>query len=464
MLDADTMRQLADPDPARDDAHRSTVAPRFWMGVASVVLALAACTSAPGLVPPCTDGETRVCACADGASSTQRCSAGSFQQCACAARDAGLDAPPSEASATIGPEGGALSSIDSAVELRIPPGALSAPVTIRIGPAGATAAGAVGRAYEIGPSGTRFSSAATVAFRYDPAALGSVDARRLTISTFVDGAWQPLEGVAVNSTEHVVTGATTHLSTYALTEVAAVTDGGSGDDGATPDATPAADAPSGPFADLYLYRSNGITPLAGARACVTGHPELPCVTTDSAGSALLAIPADVAFEIEISRAGYVPLLIPSDTRGESVRPHLALLSMLTTGEAALLAAAVGTTIDPAMGFVYFAVINRFTGTGVADCTASLSTGSGTGPVYFARSPDPSIPVVPALGAQDTSLGSGFFYSVAPGEVEITFGNGTPSPMCPFRKIPGWGWGTSQTNRYRIPVRAGHVSAIDVWCA
>lgn len=136
-------------------------------------------------------------------------------------------------SAAIGPQGGSVKTSDNNVEVQIPAGALDQTTTITIAPATAPIAGAIGQAYEIGPTGTQFNQPITLLLRYEPQTLGSTAATSLVIATVSGGQWQPIQDIAVDTSGHSVSGTTTHLSIYALTTPAGQADGGTGPDLAT---------------------------------------------------------------------------------------------------------------------------------------------------------------------------------------------------------------------------------------
>ena len=116
----------------------------------------------------------------------------------------------------VGAQGGTASSADGMVSLRIPPGALSADVSIAITPATGAPAGAVGSAYSISPEGTTFAVPAELSFAYDPSQLGGAPASALVVATDSNGHWQPQAGSAVDTGSHHVGALTTHLSIWAI--------------------------------------------------------------------------------------------------------------------------------------------------------------------------------------------------------------------------------------------------------
>jgi hypothetical protein len=118
-----------------------------------------------------------------------------------------------EASArTIGASGGTVTSSDGALTLTVPAGALSNSVPITINVAASAPSGFLGKAYDIGPTGTQFLRPVGLAFQYD-AAFG--DPGALSIATVNgSGAWVPLPLSVADMTS--VRAMTTHLSYYGV--------------------------------------------------------------------------------------------------------------------------------------------------------------------------------------------------------------------------------------------------------
>ena len=124
------------------------------------------------------------------------------------------------ASATVGTTGGMVATADGALQVVIPAGALPSDVTVTVAPATPPATGSVGTVYEIGPTGTHFSTPITLTLQYDPTKLGGTDPAMLRVATFASGSWQMLPGAHVDTQTKTVSGLTTHLSPYALVSAA----------------------------------------------------------------------------------------------------------------------------------------------------------------------------------------------------------------------------------------------------
>src|SRR3954454_8199068 len=121
----------------------------------------------------------------------------------------------------VGPSGGAVSSSDGNLAVKIPAGALPADVTITTEAATAPAAGSVGTVYEIGPTGTQFAMPVTLTLHYDMSALGGAAESSLRVATFAGGSWQLLPGAVATEQAKTVSGVTTHLPPYAIVSEAA---------------------------------------------------------------------------------------------------------------------------------------------------------------------------------------------------------------------------------------------------
>jgi hypothetical protein len=100
--------------------------------------------------------------------------------------------------------------------MTVPSGALPSNTTITIEEIAAPVGGALGKTYEIGPTGTQFVEPVTLSFKYTAADLAGADPSDLEVATVVDGAWVGLTGGSVDATAQLVTGQTTHLSPYGI--------------------------------------------------------------------------------------------------------------------------------------------------------------------------------------------------------------------------------------------------------
>jgi len=125
--------------------------------------------------------------------------------------------------AFIGPAGGTATAPNGNSSATIPAGALATSLAITVTPVAnpqADARLAPGTAYDFGPTGTTFASPVTLAITYNPATLpaGTIQSQ-LRVHKLIGSVWTPLAGSTVNTSTHVVTGATSSFSTYAVLEV-----------------------------------------------------------------------------------------------------------------------------------------------------------------------------------------------------------------------------------------------------
>ena len=148
------------------------------------------------------------------------------------------------AAQTIGAMGGTVTSADGALTVAVPPGALGTDLKITVQEISAPEPGAIGKTYEIGPTGTQFEMPVTLSFKYTPADLGVTAAEDLEVATIVDGAWSALAGDTVDVSASIASGTTMHLSPYGLIakshgasdEASTGKDSGSGSDATADDA------------------------------------------------------------------------------------------------------------------------------------------------------------------------------------------------------------------------------------
>ena len=123
--------------------------------------------------------------------------------------------PPASPPNRIGAAGGSVSEPGGRATLTVPANALSSAVTITITTAAATPAGAIGTAYEIGPSGTVFATPASLRLRYDNSAIpAGTSLAQLRVATVRNGEWVPLPTTAGAGSELV--GEVPHLSVFGV--------------------------------------------------------------------------------------------------------------------------------------------------------------------------------------------------------------------------------------------------------
>ena len=199
-------------------------------------------------------------------------------QCSSKSSDGGgTTVPP--ASQVVGTTGGTVRSGDGSVVVSVPKGALDHDVTISIAAATSPLAGAVGTVYEIGPTGTTFAVPVTIAIHADASA-GAPSSLR--VATVEGGAWRALSSPSFDAASATVSGATSHLSPYALIA-------GSADDAGTdrPTCTGAAadGPPGGPYPRCATSSPCSHYPGSSVASCTdtpTGY-EATCCPGDAGG-------------------------------------------------------------------------------------------------------------------------------------------------------------------------------------
>jgi hypothetical protein len=134
----------------------------------------------------------------------------------------------------VGASGGDVATADGLLTVSVPSGALPADTTITISEIASPASGAIGKAYEIGPSGTQFAVPVTLKFKYAGDDLLGNDPSSLEVATIVGSDWVALSGNAVDTSTQIASGQTTHLSPYGIHAKSKGNDHDGG--GTTPDA------------------------------------------------------------------------------------------------------------------------------------------------------------------------------------------------------------------------------------
>jgi len=120
--------------------------------------------------------------------------------------------------------GGVIVTPDGAVRLDVPLNAVSTDVKVSIVsadsdslPAASTAL--AGTAFEFGPAGLQFVTAATLSIRYNPTLTNALEARRLRLHRLVAGAWVPVSGSTVDTATSLATGPIAGFSIYAVAPI-----------------------------------------------------------------------------------------------------------------------------------------------------------------------------------------------------------------------------------------------------
>ncbi len=161
------------------------------------------------------------------------------------------DGPTEPAEGSIGPEGGTL-ELDGEAKLAIPAGALADTVDFSIEENGSPTAPPANKqfvtgAYNVEPSGTAFTTPATITLEYDEGDLAGEDERSIVIYTDDGRGWEALT-TTVNESDNEASAEIDHLSEF----VAAVDIGSSAD---------------GVFAALRINR--GVIKMPGMEPIIT---------------------------------------------------------------------------------------------------------------------------------------------------------------------------------------------------
>jgi hypothetical protein len=124
----------------------------------------------------------------------------------------------------VGPNGGTVVGLSGKVKLTVLPKSVSDPVPITIAALDAWPSGALGRAFQIDPSGLMFAKGATLVYHYDDE-IGDNDPSELRLALASGTVWTPLES-SVDAAAHTVSAQLQHLSVYGLLGRPAAKDAG----------------------------------------------------------------------------------------------------------------------------------------------------------------------------------------------------------------------------------------------
>jgi uncharacterized protein YjdB len=118
------------------------------------------------------------------------------------------------------PVGGTVSAAGGQVTLVFPPGAVTQQITVTVDPAASTPPNTrfvASTAFEFGPAGTRFGSAAGLTIQYDPGDVpAGVMENDLRLHTVVSGSWGEVPGSSVDLVGKSITGQIDGFSTYGV--------------------------------------------------------------------------------------------------------------------------------------------------------------------------------------------------------------------------------------------------------
>ncbi|OGW44344.1 MAG: hypothetical protein A2132_03750 [Nitrospirae bacterium RBG_16_43_11] len=123
-------------------------------------------------------------------------------------------------SKSISPNGGVVTSSDGKAKIIVPSGALNQSSDITVAAISNQPSGNIGTAYEFGPDGTTFSQPVTIFISYAETSLPfGVSESDIKLGRVTNNQWQAITDSAVDTVANVVSGTTTHLSTYGVMAV-----------------------------------------------------------------------------------------------------------------------------------------------------------------------------------------------------------------------------------------------------
>lgn len=112
--------------------------------------------------------------------------------------------------------GGTVTSTDGRASVIVPAGAVSNPLTLSIEPVSGMQ-GNVGTAYDFNPDGLSFALPVTITIQYDDADVGqNVDENDLMLAMWTGTNWSQVLGSGSDPVSNIVSGETTHFSTYGI--------------------------------------------------------------------------------------------------------------------------------------------------------------------------------------------------------------------------------------------------------
>ena len=204
-----------------------------------------------------------------------------------------------------------------------------------------------------------------------------------------------------------------------------------------------------------------ITPLDGVMVCVVQHSEIPCVTTDAAGTFTLAkVGPGENLAFSFTRTGYYGVVLLAHTGTGAL--HLPTANLSTdAAETAFFQAAGWTYPSADQGILHVHV----EGAGQTSCDGlgqnTLTSSAGATAVYEKTCADANTPggPDPTLAATTTSGNADFM--VAPGAVDAT--DTTSNLLCDLAPFPGWGWSAPQSGSVAALVLAGHETIVAMQC-
>jgi hypothetical protein len=190
-----------------------------------------------------------------------------------------------------------------------------------------------------------------------------------------------------------------------------------------------------------------------ANVCVHDQPEIPCVTTDSAGHFSFDLPVNRELAVTVRGEGLASTVFGVSTTTRDLTDSSLSLEKAETVAARYAAFGVKYPDDD-RGFVLVRdEVQGADGAGIDGLTMSMLPSTGKGPFYFEANSNPS-----PTRTSTSTWSVAAFAGVASGVVEIVLGPG--SVTCVPSKIA---WAAQAVNRVRVPVLKGYETHVRMRC-
>jgi hypothetical protein len=204
-------------------------------------------------------------------------------------------------------------------------------------------------------------------------------------------------------------------------------------------------------------QSPSAAPLGGVTACVFAQPTTPCVTTDVTGAFDLPVPARSETGVTLALPGRDPVLVSFVTGArdqDGFRIGMQSASLVSGVATAL---GLAYPIDASSGFLAAFASAPGSQANLPGVRVAITPATGKGPIYLASTgaPDPS-------ATSTSARGVGFFGSVTPGALTVTFSPAAPGATLSCTSNFG-GWPSALPNSVRVPIVAGFDTHVGMAC-
>lgn len=193
-------------------------------------------------------------------------------------------------------------------------------------------------------------------------------------------------------------------------------------------------------------------PIEGIELCARA-PVDECQTTGADGIATFQAPGDIVLTVTGVHAGYGDMLYTLRVDSEDAQSFS--LGFLSSFHADLMAATVGVSVTPDKGHIRFFAGEEmdFPTSAVGQVSASLTVEAG-GTLYYMQADGTGS--ADASATEDT-YGTAGYLNVEPGEWALTLEH--PTLTC----NPNWALAGEAPGRFRVPVEAGLLTYVAVYC-